>query len=146
MPFNINFTRIEIPCHGTRGKTISFTGSSIEWRYVPKNLAYYEPKLNDIRTKSAVTANMYVLAQIWLLRSGRQSETKGKKWRSQLRKTQKKGPLNHIWFDGNAKTNVFLYKNLDKKLCFWIKRPRRTKHCWLKKKKSKKQPKNAISM
>jgi len=49
---SISITKDEIPCMVQKGKTIP-----VYWQFPlsairSKNLAYYEPKLNDIRTKN----------------------------------------------------------------------------------------------
>jgi hypothetical protein len=60
--YNHQFTKEEFDNMVKNGETIAFTGSSMNGQTFTK-LAYYEPKLNDIRTKSALTANTYFYGQ-----------------------------------------------------------------------------------
>ncbi|RKN83509.1 hypothetical protein [Ulvibacterium marinum] len=60
--YNHQFTQAEFDTMVKDGQTISFMGSSTNGETFTK-LAYYEPKLNDIRTKSALTANTYFYGQ-----------------------------------------------------------------------------------
>ena len=60
--YNHQFTKDEFDTMVNDGKTIAFTGKSSQGETFTK-LAYYEPKLNDIRTKSALTANTYFYGQ-----------------------------------------------------------------------------------
>ncbi len=60
--YNHHFTQAEFDTMVKDGQTISFMGSSTNGETFTK-LAYYEPKLNDIRTKSALTANTYFYGQ-----------------------------------------------------------------------------------
>ncbi len=60
--YNHQFSKEEFERMVKDGETISFTGSSMTGETFTK-LAYYEPKLNDIRTKSALTANTYFYGQ-----------------------------------------------------------------------------------
>ncbi|PKA97783.1 hypothetical protein B0O79_1452 [Flavobacteriaceae bacterium MAR_2009_75] len=60
--YNHKFTAAEFDSMVKDGQTIAFTGSSTNGETFTK-LAYYEPKLNDIRTKSALTDNTYFYGQ-----------------------------------------------------------------------------------
>ncbi len=60
--YNHKFTAAEFDSMVKEGQTIAFTGSSMNGETFTK-LAYYEPKLNDIRTKSALTDNTYFYGQ-----------------------------------------------------------------------------------
>ena len=60
--YNHQFTANEFNSMVKDGKTVAFTGSSMTGETFTK-LAYYEPKLNDIRTKSALTTNTYFYGQ-----------------------------------------------------------------------------------
>ena len=137
--FQYQFTKDEYHAIVQEGKTVQFTGTSLSGDTFQK-LAYYEPKLNDIRTKSAVSANMYVLGQI-LTKQQADNLNKGEEVKITIRKTQK-GPLTYMvrW---NAKNQRFLYKNLDK-TNFLDKEVKENKT--IDGEKKKKQPKNAISM
>ncbi|MCM4166572.1 hypothetical protein KCTC52924_03512 [Arenibacter antarcticus] len=108
--YQYQFTKDEYQAMVNEGKTIQFTGTSLNGDSFQK-LAYYEPKLNDIRTKSAVSANMYVLGQV-LSKQQADNLNKGEEVKITIRKTQK-GPLTYMvrW---SAKGQRFLYKNLDK--------------------------------
>ena len=103
------FTKEEYHSMLHEGKTIQFTGNSLDGEAFQK-LAYYEPKINDIRTKSAVSANMYVLGQR-LTASQAKKLNQGEEVKITIRKTQK-GPLTYKvrW---NAKGQRFLYRNCD---------------------------------
>jgi hypothetical protein len=137
--FQYQFTKDEYHAMVQEGKTIQFTGTSLSGDTFQK-LAYYEPKLNDIRTKSAVSANMYVLGQI-LTKQQADILNKGEEVKITIRKTQK-GPLTY-WVRWNAKNQRFLYKNLDKTIVL-DKDAKENKT--IDGEKKKKQPKNAISM
>ena len=56
--YNHDFTESEFRKMVKEGKVISFEGKSGDGTTFTK-LAYYEPRLNDIRTKSALTENTY---------------------------------------------------------------------------------------
>ncbi len=60
--YNHQFTVAEFDKMVKEGQTVAFTGSSMKGETFTK-LAYYEPKLNDIRTKSALTVNTYFYGQ-----------------------------------------------------------------------------------
>lgn len=56
--YNYQFTKEEFDQMKDHGKVISFTGTSTNGEQFTK-LAYYEPRLNDIRTKSALSEKTY---------------------------------------------------------------------------------------
>jgi len=60
--YNHQFTKEEFDVMVKEGKHIVFEGSTKDGELFSK-LAYYEPKLNDIRTKSALTENTYFYGQ-----------------------------------------------------------------------------------
>jgi len=60
--YNHQFSKEEFDSMVKEGKTVMFTGSTSNGNTFPK-LAYYEPKLNDIRTKSALSENTYFFGQ-----------------------------------------------------------------------------------
>jgi hypothetical protein len=60
--FNHQFTKEEFESMVNNGKSIVFNGVTKDGELFPK-LAYYEPRLNDIRTKSALTGNTYFYGQ-----------------------------------------------------------------------------------
>lgn len=57
--YNHKFTAAEFDKMLKEGKFIAFTGANSQGETFPK-LAYYEPKLNDIRTKSALSNKSYI--------------------------------------------------------------------------------------
>ncbi|SHJ64944.1 hypothetical protein SAMN04487911_1297 [Arenibacter nanhaiticus] len=107
--YGYQFTKEEYHAMVQEGKTVLFTGSSLDGETFQK-LAYYEPKLNNIRTKSTVSANMYVLGQ-QLTASQAEKLNQGKEVHITIRKTQK-GPLTYRvrW---SAKSQRFLYRNCE---------------------------------
>ncbi|NKI26873.1 hypothetical protein HCG49_09885 [Arenibacter sp. 6A1] len=107
--YRYQFSKEEFHAMVQEGKTILFTGSSVNGETF-KKIAYYEPKLHDIRTKSAVSANMYVLGQI-LTASQAEKLNQGEEVKITIRKTQK-GPLTYKvrW---SAKSQRFLYRNCE---------------------------------
>tara|TARA_R110002050_G_scaffold271612_3_gene415122 strand:+ start:14353 stop:15174 length:822 start_codon:yes stop_codon:yes gene_type:complete len=60
--YNYQFTKEEFDLMVKQGKQVVFQGSSKDGEVFSK-LAYYEPKLNDIRTKSALSENNYFYGQ-----------------------------------------------------------------------------------
>lgn len=60
--YNHEFTKEEFDLMVQKGKHIVFQGNTRDGELFSK-LAYYEPKLNDIRTKSALTENTYFYGQ-----------------------------------------------------------------------------------
>jgi hypothetical protein len=77
--YNYQFTREEFDQMKDQGKIISFIGTSTNGEKFTK-LAYYEPRLNDIRTKSALSENTYFYGkpltkdQADALNNGRETE------------------------------------------------------------------------
>lgn len=60
--YNHEFTKEEFKIMVDEGKHLPFTGYSSDGEEFTK-LAYYEPKLNDIRTKPALSGNTYFFGQ-----------------------------------------------------------------------------------
>ena len=60
--YNHQFTKEEFDIMVKEGKHIVFEGNTKDGELFSK-LAYYEPKLNDIRTKSALSQNTYFFGQ-----------------------------------------------------------------------------------
>ncbi len=60
--YNHEFTKEEFRTMVDEGKHLAFTGHSTDGELFTK-LAYYEPKLNDIRTKPALSSNTYFFGQ-----------------------------------------------------------------------------------
>ncbi|GGW26652.1 hypothetical protein [Arenibacter certesii] len=137
--YQYQFTKDEYHDMVNEGKTIQFTGTSLNGDTFQK-LAYYEPKLNDIRTKSALSANMYVLGQI-LTKQQAENLNKGEEVKITIRKTQK-GPLTYMvrW---SAKGQRFLYRNLDKTN---VKEKEAKENVTAEGEKKKNQLNNALSM
>lgn len=90
--YNHQFTTEEYNQMVKESKTIAFTGKSASGETFPK-LAYYEPKLNDIRTKSALTENTYFYGQK-LTKAQAQSMNKGEE--TEITITTKKGPKTYM--------------------------------------------------
>ncbi|WP_086478219.1 hypothetical protein [Arenibacter amylolyticus] len=107
--YGYQFTKEEYHAMVQEGKTVLFTGNSLDGETFQK-LAYFEPKLNNIRTKSTVSANMYVLGQ-QLTASQSEKLNQGQEVKITIKKTQK-GPLTYRvrW---NAKGQRFLYRNCE---------------------------------
>lgn len=108
--YQYQFTKEEYDAMVKDGKTVLFTGTSLSGDKFLK-FAYYEPRLNDIRTKSAVSANMYVLGQ-QLTKEQADALNKGEEVKINIRKSVK-GPLTYMvrW---SIKGQRFLYRNPEK--------------------------------
>ena len=137
--YQYQFTKEEYNAMVNEGKTVQFTGTSLNGDTFQK-LAYYEPRLNDIRTKSAVSPNMYVLGQ-QLTKDQADTMNKGEEVKITIRKT-KKGPLTYMvrW---SAKGQRFLYRDLEKAN---IKEMEVKAATTLDSEKKKKQSSNAMSL
>ncbi|ASV32353.1 MULTISPECIES: hypothetical protein [Maribacter] len=137
--YQYQFTKEEYNAMVKEGQTIQFTGTSLNGDTFQK-LAYYEPRLNDIRTKPAVSANMYVLGQ-QLTKEQADTMNKGEEVKITIRKT-KKGPLTYMvrW---SAKGQRFLYRDLEKAK---LKDMEVKAGTTLDSEKKKKQPSNAMSL
>lgn len=90
--YNHQFTKEEFDSMVKDGKTIAFTGSSTNGNTFPK-LAYYEPKINDIRTKSALSENTYFFGQKL---TKQQAETMNKGSEVEITFDTKKGPKTYM--------------------------------------------------
>jgi hypothetical protein len=104
------FTKEEYNSMVTDRKNVVFTGTALNGETFQK-LAYYEPKLNDIRTKPAVSANMYALGQ-QLTEVQAETMNKGEEVKITIQKT-KKGPLTYM-VSWSPKTETFKYKSMEK--------------------------------
>jgi hypothetical protein len=104
------FTKEEYDTMVTDRKNVVFTGTALNGETFQK-LAYYEPKLNDIRTKPAVSANMYALGQ-QLTKAEAETMNKGEEIKITIEKT-KKGPLTYM-VSWSPKTETFKYKSMEK--------------------------------
>lgn len=104
------FTKEEYHSMVTDRKNVVFTGTALNGETFQK-LAYYEPKLNDIRTKPAVSANMYALGQ-QLTQAEAETMNKGEEVKITIQKT-KKGPLTYM-VSWSPKTETFKYKSMEK--------------------------------
>lgn len=104
------FTKEEYNSMVTDRKNVVFTGTALNGETFQK-LAYYEPKLNDIRTKPAVSANMYALGQ-QLTQAEAETMNKGEEVKITIEKT-KKGPLTYM-VSWSPKTETFKYKSMEK--------------------------------
>tara|TARA_R110000765_G_scaffold9911_3_gene30858 strand:- start:41433 stop:42275 length:843 start_codon:yes stop_codon:yes gene_type:complete len=137
--YQYQFTKEEYNTMVKKGETILFTGTSLSGDTFPK-FAYYEPRLNDIRTKSAVSPNQYVLGQ-QLTKEQADTMNKGEEVEITIRKS-KKGPLTYLvrW---SIKGQRFLYKNPEKAKAQEVDKK---EHLTVGDLKKKKQPNNAISL
>ncbi|SNZ01432.1 hypothetical protein [Flagellimonas pacifica] len=90
--YNHQFTKEEFEQMVDGGKTVAFTGHITDGNKFTK-LAYYEPKLNDIRTKSALTENTYFFGQK-LTKVQAESINKGQE--TQISINTKKGPKTYM--------------------------------------------------
>ena len=108
--YNHQFTKEEFDAMVKDGKTIAFTGSSVNGNTFPK-LAYYEPKLNDIRTKSALSENTYFFGQKL---TKPQAETMNKGMEVEITIETKKGPKTYM-VSYSPRAERFVTKTLEKR-------------------------------
>ena len=120
-------------------KFIAFTGRSTEGESFTK-LAYYEPKLNDIRTKPALSSNTYLYGQ-QLTQPQADALNKGLETKITIEKT-KKGALTYM-VSYSPKAERFITKSLEKTM---VKEVEPEKTVALGAGIKKKQTGNAISM
>lgn len=108
--YQYQFTKEEYNAMVKDGKNVVFTGTSLNGEKFEK-MAYYEPRLNDIRTKSVPSSNSWILGQ-QLTQEQADSINKGIETKITIRKT-KKGPLTYL-VSWNPKTETFRYRSLEK--------------------------------
>ena len=108
--YQYQFTKEEYNKMLKEGKTVLFTGTSLEGEKFQK-LAYYEPRLNDIRTKSALSTNTKLYGQL-LTQEQADAMNKGIETKITIRKTRK-GPLTYM-VSWSPKIEEFITKNLEK--------------------------------
>ncbi|PIB31466.1 hypothetical protein [Maribacter sp. 4G9] len=108
--YQYQFTKEEYNQMLKEGKTVLFTGTSLEGGKFQK-LAYYEPRLNDIRTKSALSTNTMLLGQM-LTKDQADAINKGIETKITIKKTRK-GPLTYM-VSWSPKIEEFITKNLEK--------------------------------
>lgn len=104
------FTKEEYKAMVKEGKNVMFTGTSLNGDKFQK-LAYYEPKLNDIRTKSALSANTYFFGQ-QLTQEQADAMNKGMETKITIRNT-KKGPMTYM-VGYSPRAERFVTKSLEK--------------------------------
>ncbi|KKM28002.1 hypothetical protein LCGC14_1569080, partial [marine sediment metagenome] len=137
--YNHQFTPAEFKKMVDDGKHIVFTGRSKEGEMFPK-LAYYEPKLNDIRTKPALSANTYLYGQ-QLTQPQADAMNKGAETKITIERT-KKGPLTYM-VSWSPKAERFITKSPEKAKA----KEMESKEAVTKgSEKKKRQPSNAISL
>ena len=105
-----HFTKEEFDSMVKDNKTIVFTGKSLNGETFQK-LAYYETKLNDIRTKSALTSNTYLYGQK-LTQEQATSINNGIETKITIKKT-KKGPVTYM-VTYSPRVERFITKSLEK--------------------------------
>ena len=137
--YNHQFTPAEFDKMVKDNKFIAFTGRSTEGESFTK-LAYYEPKLNDIRTKPALSSNTYLYGQK-LTQPQADALNKGLETKITIEKT-KKGALTYM-VSYSPKAERFITKSLEKTM---VKEVEPEKTVALGAGKKKKQTGNAISM
>ena len=108
--YQYQFTKEEYNKMLKEGKTVLFTGTSLNGEKFQK-LAYYEPRLNDIRTKSALSTNTMLYGQM-LTQEQADAMNKGIETKITIRKTRK-GPLTYM-VSWSPKIEEFITKNLEK--------------------------------
>ena len=106
--YNHEFGKEELDAMVKKGHTIAFTGSSMNGDTFTK-LAYYEPKLNDIRTKSALTVNTYFYGQKL---TQKQAEAINKGQEPEITINTKKGKKTYL-VGYSPKTEKFITKGVE---------------------------------
>ncbi|KKK74273.1 hypothetical protein LCGC14_2885430, partial [marine sediment metagenome] len=137
--YNHQFTPVEFKKMVDEGKHVAFEGRSNDGELFTK-LAYYEPKLNDIRTKPALSANTYLYGQ-QLTRPQADAMNKGVETKITIERT-KKGPLTYM-VSWSPKAERFITKSMEKAKA---KETGTEKAIEKSGEKKKRQPNNAISM
>ena len=133
------FTKEEYDNMVKEGKTIEFTGTSLSGEKFPK-LAYYEPKVNDIRTKSALTSNTYLYGQK-LTQEQATSINNGIETKITIEKT-KKGPVTYM-VTYSPRAERFITKSLEKAKAREVDKK---ENMAVVGEKKKRQPNNAMSL
>ncbi|MDB4291761.1 hypothetical protein N9954_00020 [Maribacter sp.] len=133
------FTKEEYDTMVKEGKTIVFTGTSLSGEKFPK-LAYYEPKVNDIRTKSALTSNTYLYGQK-LTQEQATSINNGIETKITIEKT-KKGPVTYM-VTYSPRAERFITKSMEKAKAQEVDKK---EHMAVVGEKKKRQPNNAMSL
>ncbi|GMN05491.1 hypothetical protein MTsPCn5_08790 [Croceitalea sp. MTPC5] len=137
--YNHQFTQAEFDKMVNEGRFVSFEGRSSNGESFTK-LAYYEPKLNDIRTKSALSSSTYLYGQ-QLTKEQADSLNQGKETKITIKAT-KKGPLTYM-VSYSPRAERFITKSLEKAK---VKDMETKEAITVSGEKKKKQPSNAISM
>ena len=137
--YNHQFTKVEFDKMVNEGKHIVFLGNTSDGEMFPK-LAYYEPKLNDIRTKPALTANTYVYGQ-QLTQEQADAMNKGMETKITFQKT-KKGPITYM-VKYSPRAERFFSKSLENSKVNDMEVKKATT---VAAEKKKQQPNNAISL
>lgn len=137
--YNHQFTQAEFDKMVKDGEYVSFKGRSSNGVSFTK-LAYFEPKLNDIRTKSALSSNTYLYGQ-QLTQEQADSLNKGVETKITIKVT-KKGPLTYM-VSYSPRAERFITKSLEKAK---VKDIETKEAVTVSAEKKKKQPSNAISM
>lgn len=106
--YNHQFTATEFEQMSKEGASISFTGKNAIGETFTK-LAYYEPKLNDIRTKSALSQNTYFFGQK-LTKAQAESINKGVE--TEITIKTKKGPKTYM-VSYSPRAERFVTKSLE---------------------------------
>ncbi len=133
------FTKEEYNTMVKEGENVIFTGNSLNGEKFHK-LAYYEPKLNDIRTKSALSANTYFFGQ-QLTQQQADAMNKGMETKITILNT-KKGPMTYM-VGYSPRAERFVTKSLEKAK---TKEMDKTVKATVGVEKKKRQPSTAISL
>lgn len=137
--YNHQFTQGEFDKMVNDGEHVAFTGRSSNGESFTK-LAYFETKLNDIRTKAALTSNTYLFGQR-LTSEQANAMNKGIETKITIEKT-KKGPLTYM-VNYSPRAERFVTKSLEKAK---VKDIETKEAVTVGNEKKKRQPNNAISM
>ena len=137
--YQYQFTKEEYNSMVKESKNVLFTGTSLNGEKFAK-MAYYAPRLNDIRTKSAPSGNSWLLGQ-QLTKDQADSINKGMETKITIQRT-KKGPLTYM-VSWSPKTETFRYKSMEKGKAQEVGQKEQMTVGDLKKKK---QPSAAISL
>lgn len=109
--FNYQFTKEEFDMMRKEGKQIVFQGIARDGAKF-KKLAYYEPQLNDIRTKSALSENNYFFGKT-LTKAQANSLNKGEEVKITI-DSKTKGKKTYL-VSFNARSERFKTQSLEKK-------------------------------
>lgn len=136
--YNHKFSESEFHKMVNDGKFVAFTGHATDGGSFTK-LAYYEPRLNDIRIKPALTSNSWLLGQ-QLTQDQADALNNGKETKITIQKT-KKGPLTYM-VNYSPKAERFITKSIEKAKEMVTKK----EVVSVGNEKKKRQPSNAISL